>query len=284
MPSQQIHLRQRIKAIGTIKKITHAMRLISMSTHTRLRHKKEQLTNYKNAFLHLSRVIKKAAQTTQLADPIEQNKPTEQLIILISSQKGLCGTFNETLFAYFNKNYPSFTTQQRIITIGSYATEFIKRTYNITPFQEFNKFSSTEFVQLAQQITHTITQLEYPEVIVYSNQSYSFFSQKPKKTIIFPISEESLAQDKHISSSEDYIWEQDPIQLMHTVKDLTILILLQELIFDSLFAEQAARFLSMDSATRNADTLLNNTKLEYNKSRQAAITRELTELSSSAHT
>lgn len=284
MPSQLIHLRQRIKAIESIKKITHAMRLISMSTHTRLKHKKDQLAQYKNSFLRLSSIIKQTIKNARDSSPTSDaatSSTKEHIVILISSQKGLCGTFNENLFRYFAQQYKQIEPNQQIITVGTYAAEFIKREYKREPFAEFNKFGSLEFVHIAQNIADIIIHQNYPHVTVYSNISYSFFSQKPQETIIFPLPEQATPKtDMNMAQAQDYLWEQAPQELELTVQNLTLLILLEELLFDSLFAEQAARFLSMDGATRNADTLLTSTKLEYNKIRQAAITRELTELSS----
>lgn len=280
MPSQLIHLRQRIKAIASIKKITHAMRLISMSSHTRLKHKRDQLALYKNSFLRLSSIVKNARGETDITLAAEQAH--EQLYILVSSEKGLCGSFNEQIFKFFSRTYKQLDSSHQIITVGTYASQFIKREYTIMPLAEFNKFNAREFASIAQKITDIIIQRNYSNVIVYSNIPQSFFTQKPQSTVILPLPEQATYQsDISAIQALDYKWEQSPKTLDQAIQNLTITILLQELLFDSLFAEQAARFLSMDGATRNADTLLTTTKLEYNKIRQAAITRELTELSSS---
>ena len=118
--------------------------------------------------------------------------------------------------------------------------------------------------------------MPYARVTVYSNYQKSFFNQKPRKNIIFPLSE-CIATETEEPPVE-YLFEQSPEELNATIRHLMLTVTLQEILFDSLLAEHAARFLSMDSSTRNADSLLVTMKLEYNKTRQAAITRELTEL------
>src|SRR5262245_56347198 len=98
---QLIILRQRIRAVETIKKITHAMRLISMSTHSRLKHNKIHLENYKNAFQALWRRI------APLIPELEKDSNKGRtLLIVVGSQKGLCGTFNSTLFKFFEAELP----------------------------------------------------------------------------------------------------------------------------------------------------------------------------------
>src|SRR5690242_2309903 len=103
--AQLIQMRQRLKAIATIEKITHAMQLISMSSHFRLRDKKAKIEAYqetlKRAFL---RVIKHVpAWHNSLLSPTSPRE-SHPLIILIGSQKGLCGTFNIHLFENFEKD------------------------------------------------------------------------------------------------------------------------------------------------------------------------------------
>lgn len=276
--AQLITMRQRIKAVETIKKITHAMRLISMSSHTRLRHKKAHLEAYKKAFQTLWGRI---AHVVPLAPESEKVlSPHADLVILVSSQKGLCGTFNTTLFKFFELETTSISENTRYIGIGKYASDYLKQQQKdiVTTFPEF---SSLNFVSIAQTIAHLVTQTPgyFSTVTVYSNYQKSFFVQKPQRSQVYPLAEQNLAQSQE--STAEYIFEQSPQELSATIHHLMITVSLEELLFDSLLAEQAARFISMDNSTRNAEKLLVSMKLEYNKTRQAAITRELTELASS---
>lgn len=274
--AQLIHMRQRIKAVETIKKITHAMRLISMSTHSRLRNKKAQFEEYKRAFLELTATIK-PVEASLIEGPIA----SKQLIILIASQKGLCGAFNTHLFKYFELDYPVIPVSTDIISVGKHATDYIIQHQN--PLMQFNEFTSAQFVSIALQITDFILnhQTDYTQVLVYSNYARTFFVQKPQKMVLLPISTTEIIPNASSQVTQDYIFEDDQATLYDYIKKMLITITIEELLFESLLAEQSARFLSMDASTRNADNLLISMKLEYNKTRQAAITRELTELSSS---
>lgn len=271
--AQLISMRQRIKAVETIKKITHAMRLISMSSHTRLRHKKVHLENYKNAFQSLWSRVAYAMPTIRQASV---KADARELIILVSSQKGLCGTFNTTLFKFFEAEIYADTPND-YIAVGKYAIDYM-RTHNHPLLASYNNFSVSHFVSIAQAITKIIIENPgmYSGVTIYCNYQRNFFVQKPRKSIIFPLQEpEGLVKQE---KPAEYLFEQSPQELSATIYELMLTVSLEELLFDSLLAEQAARFLSMDASTRNADKLLISMKLEYNKRRQAAITAELTEL------
>jgi F-type H+-transporting ATPase subunit gamma len=102
----------------------------------------------------------------------------------------------------------------------------------------------------------------------------NFFIQRPHIATLVP-----FTQEKQLTtSSHDYLWEQEPQHILDTLVQQYIETQLQSLLFQSLLAEHAARFISMDSSTRNAENLLEVNKLQYNKLRQAKITKELTEL------
>lgn len=278
--AQLITMRQRIKAVETIKKITHAMRLISMSSHSRLRHKKVHLENYKKAFQALWGRIAHALPAAHATEKKKQGM--HNLVILVASQKGLCGTFNMSLFKFFDLEHTGQSHEPtQYIGIGKYAVDYLKQEKKET-IALYPEFNSSNFVTIAQALTHLINQtpMSYTKVTVYSNYQKSFFVQRPQKNQIYPLEEDTKPVTNEVAPTE-YIFEQSPEELSATIKHLMITVSLEELLFDSLLAEQAARFLSMDSSTRNAEKLLIAMKLEYNKTRQASITRELTELATS---
>lgn len=251
--SHFIALSQRIKLIETIKKTTSAMRLISMSLRIRLRQQKTILDEYTAVVEQLYHEVKPETSMT----PHTTISKNSTIILLIGSQKGLCGTFNEHLFQFFNKQ-KELQGIPNIITLGNYATEFIK-SRGITPLHAFHDFAPSNFTKVVSQLMSAIVPLHKEQLIVVSNQAKSLFLQKPMLTTL------TLTEPEH--STQQY--------LAH-LRIKTTLILL---VYESLLAEQAARFLSMDVAYRNAEDLLAQTKLDYNKARQAHVTRELLELS-----
>ncbi len=268
---QLAHMKRRIKAVHTIKKVTHAMRLISMSAHTKLKDKRSYLTTYKETFKSLWASVSHNLPHTKdirTVDPYE-------LIILIGSQKGLVGTFNANLFKHLEKNHHSFK-ELYFIGIGKHAVDYLSQKKAIT-LATYNTFTADTFVSIAQGITDILinSPIQYKATTLYSNVSKSFFLQQPTVTNLLPLVEPTLNED---TPKTEYSFEQSPELLRDTLKNLLISVTLQEGLYDSLLAEQAARFVSMDAATINGDNLLTAMKLDYNKLRQASITRELTEL------
>jgi len=278
--SQLIQLRQRIKAIETTKKITHAMRLISMSSHTRLRTQEEPLKRYIQLSRSLMQKIKN--NTPGWHHPFIANagtKDTKPLIILIGSQKGLCGNFNSTLFHLFFQTYGHLITKINLIVIGKRAVDFAYEKKFSSLRAAYPEFTSRTLPTIVHELMNVILSENTPfsSVVIVSNKLKTFFIQKPQITQIIPFDH----QGEHAHSdliNEEYHWEQPPTEILNSLLQQVIESQMYYLFFQSLVAEQAARFLSMDSSTRNAQSLLEQAKLQYNKLRQAKITKELMEL------
>jgi F-type H+-transporting ATPase subunit gamma len=280
--SELVQLRQRMKAIETIKKITHAMRLISMSAHSRLKSKQEAVTLYMQELLSLLVNIVPRIQDWQ--HPFIASKNTSDnisLIILIGSQKGLCGNFNEALFQFFIRRMKKLQEQKvQYICVGKKAVDFCNQMdiYNVK--QSYDNISLKTIQTIAKDVANFIIQHQQhiKSVTVYSNILKRFFLQQPFITTLVPFTfpeQQKLPAQNHF---EDYLWQQQPQEIASMLINQYLEAHIQYLLFQSLLAEHAARFISMDAATQNAHNLLDTTKLQYNKLRQAKITKELTEL------
>ena len=189
-----IQLRYRIKAIDTIKKITHAMRLISMSARSRLKNKEEPLRTYiKTSHDLLARLQGYAPGWKNPIFHPPADTPTKQLIILIGSQRGLCGNFNTTLFHFFEKVLAEqpYKNDQKInlIPIGKKASGYLEANPRVVILQEYIELNARTLPTIAQEITHFIFSQPEPftQVHVLSNQLKTFFIQKPHDTQLIPI-------------------------------------------------------------------------------------------------
>jgi len=258
-----IFLRQRLKVVDTIKKTTNAMRLISMSLHSRLRHKKQYLEAYKKELFQLVPLF-----TTT---PITQDQ-TKDLVIIIGSQKGLCGTFNTALFTFF-KSHAAAPCD--VIIVGKQMANLCIL-YGVAPKTVYPELNASNFITLATQLSSIILSDNYRLITVFSNQPKTFFIQQQVATVVWPLALPDTAE-----TTQEYLYEQSPQELSAYLCTLLVKVHMQELLFSSLLAEQSARFISMDNSTRNAENLLQSMKLQYNKRRQADITRELSDLTGS---
>jgi len=283
--SQLVQMRQRIKAIETIKKITYAMRLISMSAHSRLKRKQDTIIRYIETIEQLFGKIYTTHADWQ--SPIINPPKTahkKQLIILVGSQKGLCGNFNGNLFYFFESHSEHLAHESfDIIIIGKKIIDSAKKLKHANIIATHDTFNMHNLFTIAQTISNTIINASpvYERVALFSNQLKGFFVQKPHESILIPFTPSPRATNSTPLSTDDFVWEHDPVELLDHIANQYLEAQIQYLLFQSLYAEQAARFVSMDNATRNAENLLESTTLTYNKLRQSKITKELTELTSS---
>lgn len=269
--SQLIQIKEKIKAIESIKKITHAMRLISMSAHSQLKDSYEPFALYASEIEQLfSALSTKPIKSTQVKNKI--------LIIFISSQKGLCGNFNTTLFSTFKKESLNFTRAD-YITIGKKAYEFISKISPNSILHNIPNLTIRNQGELSEEIIKIIQERfnNYDSIISFSNKFENFFTQKPTKSQIIP----SQIESAHSIKKSSYLQAHSQENLNNHLTNFYLSSKIQALLLQSLFAEHAARFVSMDLATNNAKNMLDEMQLKYNKLRQTKITRELTELTAS---
>jgi len=280
--SKLIQMRNRIHTIETIRKVTDAMRIISMSAHSRLKSRQEPLNEYINALSILLAKVQQAtpAWTHERLMPIEVHN--NNLVIVIGSQKGLCGGFNTQLFKFFEQQMHPTVQHYHYAAVGKKAVDYIQTMYPDTLIKTLPLLTAHNFLSIAQQLTDFIMTAPqiYSSVTIVSNIFKSFFVQKPTVTQLIPFDQKKIAALIE-PPSEGYLWDEKPHNILDNLAVHYIEAQLQHLLFQSLLCEQAARFISMDNSTRNANSLLDVTKLEYNKLRQAKITTEITELSGS---
>lgn len=268
-------LRQRLRATETTQKTTNAMRLIAMASHNRLQQEKSALNLYTEtveALLH-TLLAKSTAHGYQAE---EANHPRRELVVIVGSQKGLCGNFNANLVAYFKGHKPSKSTDYDILVIGKQMKEALLY-QSIVPVFSFDHFSSHEVTDITDELTKYIVSPLYDAVTLYTSRPKTFFTQTFERITftkdIFQASSVSLPPE-----AVSLVQEQSYQDTLNTLGLLAVKARIESLLMDSLLAESSARFLSMDSATRNAEDIMASLKLSYNKLRQATITRELTDL------
>jgi F-type H+-transporting ATPase subunit gamma len=280
--SKLIQLRQRIKAIETIKKITHAMRLIAMSAHSQLKNSQPTITSYTHELESIFNQLRMHAPEWSHSVLQPNTKTSHKIaLVLVGSQKGLCGSFNNNLFKMAHKTIARLEGQEiDIIPVGQKAIDFAEQLSVGQIKHSYKKFSIRLISDIADEIAHSIFHASptYKSVLIVSNRFKNFFMQFPKSTQIIP-EQNSLPTEREQES--DLIWDQSAEKSLNDLAFSYITARIQLLLFDSLLSEHAARFVSMDGSTRNANGILESTKLEYNKLRQAKITKELTELTGS---
>ena len=278
--SKLIQMRNRIKTIETIKKVTDVMRIISMSAHSRLKTKQEPLSEYLNELKLLLAQVQLATPSWTHERLIPTGENSNPLIIVIGSQKGLCGAFNTQLTKFLNEYLQQNPSANYHFTaLGKKPIDYLIENHPDKLICSFPVLTARNFLTIAQELTDLIMTgiPTYTSVTIISNVFKNFFVQKATVTHLVPFNPMNLSTSL-TETTEEYSWDEAPHTILNTLAVQYIEAQLQHLIFQSLLSEHAARFISMDSSTRNAHNLLNTTKLEYNKVRQAKITTEITEL------
>jgi F-type H+-transporting ATPase subunit gamma len=280
--SQLTPLKRKIKSIQTTQKITHAVRLISMSFYSKLEKQNVFLQEYKNSisdiFTQLVASFPEWKNSILFPEDIMDSRP---LFVIVSSSKGLCGSFNSNLFRYFERAFFVEKHQKAtFITIGQKATNFIKEKNTGDILQSYEELTSSNFDSIAAKLVSLITDSagNYSSVSFFSNYLKNFFVQRPQKTTLVPVGLEKVKNNNDVFDG-DLIWE----QTSEVVLDYLALEYLKSstlnVLFQSMISENAARFLAMDSSTTNAEKILEKLTLQFNKTRQALITKEVAELS-----
>jgi F-type H+-transporting ATPase subunit gamma len=268
--SYLIQLRGRIKATETTKKTTNAMRLIAMSTHMHLRQTKASLVLYERTLKSTLEEI--AGKIDQSNEPVHSHEKT--LFILIGSQKGLCGTFNANLALYFQR----FSQQLKgndLVIVGKQIKDRLLF-QGVIPTASYDQFSLSVTPHLVNEIANYVLSPLYDAIIVISTKPKTFFLQTHEATVFkkgnFMITAITYPHENNSITEQTYT------ETFNFLGHAYLKAQIEEILINSLLAEASSRFLSMDAATRNADDIINHMKLDYNKLRQASITRELTDL------
>jgi F-type H+-transporting ATPase subunit gamma len=279
--SKLVQMRSRIQTIETIRKVTDVMRIISMSAHSRLKIKQAPLGEYLNALKNLFAKVQQSTPSWTHEQLMPTSNNNNRLIIVIGSQKGLCGAFNtqlsKLLDEYLRQN-PS--GNYHFSAVGKKPIDYLINNYPDKLILSFPTITARNFLTIAQEMTDLIMTASpaYTSVVIISNVFKNFFVQKATITPLIPFDPTQVLTTE-FSATKEYTWDEDPADVLNKLAVQYIEAQFQHLIFQSLLAEHAARFISMDNSTRNANTLLTDTKLEYNKVRQSKITTEITELS-----
>lgn len=280
--SHLIQIRDQIRAIQTTKKITHAIRLVSMSLYSKLEKKNTPLQKYTQQLgYHYALINANIDIQNSVLNP-KKTRNSQSLIIIIATSRGLCGNLNANLIRFLQNDLNTHNNANaQYIIIGLQAVKALKN-YNLTPIiHSYSEFNSNNYLSIADDLMDKISRPKnaYSSITVYHNEIKSFFIQQPCKFELIPLISPSLQEtgaEKKIAAS--LLWEQEQQEIVSKIGFQYLRSIVIKTLFQALLAEHAARFLAMDSSTNNAEKFLERLILDYNKTRQMLITQEVAEL------
>lgn len=284
MPSLK-EVRNRIKSISSTQQITKAMKMVSASKLRRAQDNILQMRPYAEKLNEILNNVIRATESSVSSKYAEVRDLEKVLIIPITSDRGLCGAFNSNIvkktrmlvqeeYMDYYKNKSLF-----IMPIGRKAFDFYKKQdyLIIDKYWEIFRDLSYELVrEVSEFAMNSFTNGEVDRVILVYNEFKNVATQILKVDQFLPIVPPS--SDIKGGLSIDYIFEPSEIEIVKDLIPKSLHIQFYKAILESLAAEHGARMTAMDQATENADELLGDLRITYNRTRQAVITKELNEI------
>lgn len=282
-------VRNRISSVGSTMQITSAMKMVSASKLRRAQNSVIALRPYSSL---LSKVISNIMEdeTELMESPYGRNKKTDKVLLLVlTSNKGLCGGFNANVIKETKKVFERISQEDKyikvdIISCGKKSSEFFSKQKCIDVIKTIDSIWDDLTFERVTLITEEIMRMflnkEYDRVEVVYNKFKNASTQIISQETFLPL--KSLNEDKEKQISKFYIFEPSREEIIYNIIPQALKIQLFRCFLDSFAAEHGARMTAMHKATDNAQNLLKELKLSYNKARQAAITNEIIEISSAA--
>ena len=284
-------LKNRISSVKSTRKITSAMKMVAASKLRRAQELAESSRVYADSLSFILSSLagntKNSADLPEILTGRENSKIS--LLIINSSDRGLCGGFNSNLFRNAKKWISDQQGQGRsvkIMTVGKKASSFYKKTDLdiVASFEDLN--SNDRQLQVSEEIKNKIMELfennEIDEVSILFNKFVSAISQEPTYQSLIPLSNEETSEDESEANNAVFEFEPDKNELLEYLVPRNFLTQIYRSVLESSASEHAARMTSMDNATRNAGDMIDRLTLTYNRTRQAFITKELIEIISGA--
>ncbi|WP_138429354.1 ATP synthase F1 subunit gamma [Fodinibius saliphilus] len=284
-------IRNRIESIKNTQQITRAMKMVAAAKLRKAQDRIIETRPYASKMKEVvGRMVKSSNDDNVLLDTPESTDNV--LFIIISSDRGLCGGFNNNLFkvaeSEIKENYSEYkeTGNLSLICIGRQATKhFGKRDYEVKA--EYPGFwDNIEFHKATEIMKSVIKDFKsgtFDEVKLVYNEFKSVIAQNRLVETVLPIQPDTLTEtDDEIEEDREYIFEPDADKILEKLLPLHLNLQLWKAILESNAAEQGARMTAMDNATENAQEMKEDLELEYNRARQSAITTEISEIISGA--
>ena len=284
-------LKNRISSVKSTRKITSAMKMVAASKLRRAQDLAESSRVYADS---LSFILSSLAGNTKNSSDLPEiltgrENSKISLLIINSSDRGLCGGFNSNLF----RNAKNWISEQqekgksvKIITVGKKASNFYKK-IDLNVIANFDDLNSNDKqLQVSEEIKNKIMELfennEIDEVSILFNKFVSVIAQEPTYQSLIPLSNEEADEEVTDTSNAVFEFEPDKNELLEYLVPRNFLTQIYRSVLESSASEHAARMTSMDNATRNAGDMIDGLTLTYNRTRQAFITKELIEIISGA--
>ena len=291
MPSLD-DLKKRIKSVKSTQKITKAMKMVAAAKLRKAQENAEKGRPYsqkmQNIILNLTKSISDPENAPKLL--VGTGKDQVYLCVVLTADRGLCGGFNSNICKLAKTNFKKLLSEGKeikIITVGSKGLDQIKREYGKyvikkLSFKNKKQISFNEAEIVGKEIIELFNKNEFDKCIIFYNNFKNVITQIPQAQQIIP-AEKIESNDKDKTEEKlSYEFEPDEDEILEDLLPKNISTQVFKALLENAASEQGSRMTAMDNATRNAGDLVDKLTINYNRSRQASITKELIEIISGA--
>tara|TARA_B100001121_G_scaffold72414_1_gene64189 strand:- start:3140 stop:3988 length:849 start_codon:yes stop_codon:yes gene_type:complete len=273
MPSIK-EVKNRIGSVKSTQQLTKAMKMVAAAKLKKAQDKVLQLRPYSKK---LNEILSNLSSSIN-NDLFKTRNINSALVVIVSSDKGLCGSFNSSLFKEFNtfcsqNNFKNIT----VLPIGKKAYDFFKNSkfeLNLNYWEGLNNFSYDNSSEICEYLIDSFLGSKFDKVSIIYNEFKNVAVQKTVSEDFLPVPQ----IDSESNSSNNYIFEPEKNKIVRHLIPQTLKTQLFKSVLESSASEQGSRMTAMSQATDNAGELLKELKLTYNRTRQAAITKEILEI------
>ena len=289
MPSLD-DLKKRIKSVKSTQKITKAMKMVAAAKLRKAQESAEKGRPYsqkmQNIILNLTNSINDPQNAPKLL--VGNGNDKTYLCLVLTADRGLCGGFNSNICKLAKTNFKKILNEGKelkIITVGSKGLDQIKREYGKYVIKKFSfkdkkKITFAEAEIIGNEVINLFNNNEFDKCILFYNNFKNVITQIPQAQQIIPAEKKLAVKENGDLISYEFEPEEDEILEDLLPKNISTQIF--RAFLENAASEQGSRMTAMDNATRNAGDLVDKLTINYNRSRQASITKELIEIISGA--
>jgi F-type H+-transporting ATPase subunit gamma len=290
-------IKRRIKSVQNIAQVTRAMQMVAASRMRRAQELALASRPYANkAWEILTHLAAQRGDVQQLHPLLTQRDPIKNVaIVLITADRGLAGAYNtniiRTTVRFMSENKRE---DARLITIGRKGRDLMAR-YGRTIIAEFSDLpphpTALDIAPIARVAIDGFLVGDYDEVLIAYTRFINTLRQEPAIRLLLPIHpgdpEGKVVMSRHLTrettmATGEYLYEPDPMTLLDTILPRFTELQIYQAILEARASEESARMVSMRNATENANELIGDLTLTYNKARQEAITKEMLDIAGGA--
>ena len=272
-------IRNRITSIGSTMQITSAMKMVSAAKLKKAQDAITAMRPYANKLTELLQNLSATLDGDVGGDYTDKRKVEKVLLVVISSNRGLCGGFNSSIVKkttnIITGNYSN--KEVALLTIGKKANDILQKEFTVIENNNaiFDTLTYDNIAKIAEKLMDLFTSGKYDRIELIYNKFKNAATQIVTDEVFLPISNET---EDDSNAVKDYIFEPSKVEIIEALIPKSLKTQLYKAIRDSYASEHGARMTAMHKATDNAGELRDELLLQYNKARQAAITNEILEI------